>query len=313
MGSVDYSSLEGNEGWRTASFDLTEFSTAGITNGYLCPYFEAESEETTINIDQIRIFDAVNNNLEASLDVPVRAQAGKSANIVVMVRNLGLAAANNYKVKAYVNNKLVETQEETEALAAGDTKEYEFAYTPSLNEKSFVAFGEVEWDADQLQDNNVTDEAVIDVTFSSLPSVDDLAATMSGSDAVLTWSEKNTENEEVTETFDNYEPFASAKVGDWTLYDGDKAATYTFGGISFQGMGDPMSYVVFNPYATTGLSGSILEQFASIFGAHSGKQYMASSSATIDTGTATSDWIITPELGRRADCIVLCILSERRD
>lgn len=296
VGSVDYSSLEGNEGWRTASFDLTEFSTAGIINGYLCPYFEAESEETTINIDQIRIFDAVNNNLEASLDVPVRAQAGKSANIVVMVRNLGLAAANNYKVKAYVNNKLVETQEETEALAAGDTREYEFAYTPSLNEKSFVAFGEVEWDADQLQDNNVTDEAVIDVTFSSLPSVDDLAATMSGSDAVLTWSEKNTENEEVTETFDNYEPFASAKVGDWTLYDGDKAATYTFGGISFQGMGDPMSYVVFNPYATTGLSGSILEQFASIFGAHSGKQYMASSSATIDTGTATSDWIITPEL-----------------
>lgn len=296
VGSVDYSTLEGSEGWRTASFDLTEFSTAGITNGYLCPSFEAESEETTINFDKVYIFDAVNNNLEATLNAPVRAQAGKSASIVVKVRNLGLAAANNYKVKAYVNNKLVETQEETEALASGESRDYEFAYTPNLNEKSFVTFGEVEWDADQLQDNNVSDEAVVDVTFSSLPAVDDLAASMSGNDAVLTWSEKNTENAEVTETFDNYEPFASAKVGEWTLYDGDKAATYTFGGISFNGMGDPMSYVVFNPYATTGLSGSILEQFASIFGAHSGKQYMASSSATIDTGTATSDWLITPEL-----------------
>ncbi len=296
VGSVDYSTLEGSEGWRTASFDLTEFSTAGITNGYLCPSFEAESEETTINFDKVYIFDAVNNNLEATLNAPVRAQAGKSASIVVKVRNLGLAAANNYKVKAYVNNKLVETQEETEALASGESRDYEFAYTPNLNEKSFVTFGEVEWDADQLQDNNVSDEAVVDVTFSSLPAIDDLAASMSGNDAVLTWSEKNTENAEVTETFDNYEPFASAKVGEWTLYDGDKAATYTFGGISFNGMGDPMSYVVFNPYATTGLSGSILEQFASIFGAHSGKQYMASSSATIDTGTATSDWLITPEL-----------------
>ncbi len=309
VGSVDYSSLDGNEGWRTASFDLTEFSTAGITNGYLCPYFEAVSEETTVTIDQVRIFDAVNNNLEASLDAPARAQAGKSASIVVKVRNLGLSAANNYKVHAYVNNKLVETQEETEGLASGDSKEYEFAYTPALNEKSFVTYGEVEWDGDQLMDNNVTSEAVVEVTFSSLPSVDDLAASMNGSDAVLTWSEKNTENAEVTETFENYDPFASAKVGDWTLYDGDKAGTYTFGGISFQGMGNAMSYVVFNPYATTGLSGSNLEQFASIFGAHSGKQYMGSCSATIDTGTPTSDWLITPELSGEEQTVTFYAFS----
>ncbi len=309
VGSVDYSSLDGNEGWRTASFDLTEFSTAGITNGYLCPYFEAVSEETTVTIDQVRIFDAVNNNLEASLDAPARAQAGKSASIVVKVRNLGLSAANNYKVHAYVNNKLVETQEETEGLASGDSKEYEFAYTPALNEKSFVTYGEVEWDDDQLMDNNVTSEAVVEVTFSSLPSVDDLAASMNGSDAVLTWSEKNTENAEVTETFENYDPFASAKVGDWTLYDGDKAGTYTFGGISFQGMGNAMSYVVFNPYATTGLSGSNLEQFASIFGAHSGKQYMGSCSATIDTGTPTSDWLITPELSGEEQTVTFYAFS----
>ncbi len=309
VGSVDYSSLDGNEGWRTASFDLTELSTAGITNGYLCPYFEAVSEETTVTIDQVRIFDAVNNNLEASLDAPARAQAGKSASIVVKVRNLGLSAANNYKVHAYVNNKLVETQEETEGLASGDSKEYEFAYTPALNEKSFVTYGEVEWDDDQLMDNNVTSEAVVEVTFSSLPSVDDLAASMNGSDAVLTWSEKNTENAEVTETFENYDPFASAKVGDWTLYDGDKAGTYTFGGISFQGMGNAMSYVVFNPYATTGLSGSNLEQFASIFGAHSGKQYMGSCSATIDTGTPTSDWLITPELSGEEQTVTFYAFS----
>ncbi len=309
VGSVDYSSLDGNEGWRTASFDLTEFSTAGITNGYLCPYFEAVSEETTVTIDQVRIFDAVNNNLEASLDAPARAQAGKSASIVVKVRNLGLSAANNYKVHAYVNNKLVETQEEAEGLASGDSKEYEFAYTPALNEKSFVTYGEVEWDDDQLMDNNVTSEAVVEVTFSSLPSVDDLAASMNGSDAVLTWSEKNTENAEVTETFENYDPFASAKVGDWTLYDGDKAGTYTFGGISFQGMGNAMSYVVFNPYATTGLSGSNLEQFASIFGAHSGKQYMGSCSATIDTGTPTSDWLITPELSGEEQTVTFYAFS----
>ena len=77
VGTVDYSKLSGSMGWRSVSFDLAGVSNAGVENGYIRPYFYAEGLSTSLLIDNIKIYDAVDNNLSAELDAPAHVQNGK--------------------------------------------------------------------------------------------------------------------------------------------------------------------------------------------------------------------------------------------
>ena len=77
VGTVDYNKLSGSMGWRSVSFDLAGVSNAGVENGYIRPYFYAEGLSTSLFIDNIKIYDAVDNNLSAELDAPAHVQSGK--------------------------------------------------------------------------------------------------------------------------------------------------------------------------------------------------------------------------------------------
>ena len=46
----------------------------------------------------------------------------------------------------------------------------------------------------------------------------------------------------------------------------------------------------------SGLAADYMQMFAKIFALHSGEQSMMSTGTTIDTGTPTNNWLITPEL-----------------
>lgn len=91
VGTVDYSKLSGSMGWRSVSFDLAGVSNAGVENGYIRPYFYAEGLSTSLLIDNIKIYDAVDNNLSAELDAPAHVQNGKVTVVNVKVTS-GLAA-----------------------------------------------------------------------------------------------------------------------------------------------------------------------------------------------------------------------------
>ena len=153
--------------------------------------------------------------------------------------------------------------------------------------------GEVEWAADAFQDNNKTDEATVGIVKSPLPAVSDLAASAKG---VLTWSSMNVDGAVVKDDFETYIPWSISNVGDWTLYDGDKGTVYTFGGIQHPNSGVAQAYIVFNPWQVSGLAADYMQMFADIFAPHSGEQSMMSTGTTIDTGTPTNNWLITPEL-----------------
>lgn len=296
VGTVDYSTLTGDEGWRSASFDLKSLSTAGTENGYIRPYIVAEGTKASVQIDNIKIYDAVDNNIEATIDAPAHVQNGKVCGVNVKVSNLGLATANGYTVNFYVNGEKVDSQD-GEELAPNAEQEYEFSYAPPLNSSYFTVQAEAEWAADQMDENNVTEEKVVELTCSNLPKITDLSASLvDANTANVTWSAMQPDGAEVKENFDNFTPWAISAVGDWTLYDGDKAGTYAFGGIEYPHQGEAGSYIVFNPWQVTGLSGNDLERFVAIFRPHSGRQAMMSVGATIDTGTPTNDWLITPEL-----------------
>lgn len=91
VGTVDYNKLSGSIGWRSVSFDLAGVSNAGVENGYIRPYFYAEGLSTSLLIDNIKIYDAVDNNLSAELDAPAHVQDGKVTVVNVKVTS-GLAA-----------------------------------------------------------------------------------------------------------------------------------------------------------------------------------------------------------------------------
>ena len=152
VGTVDYSKLSGSIGWRSVSFDLAGVSNAGVENGYIRPYFYTEGLSTSLLIDNIKIYDAVDNNLSAELDAPAHVQNGKVTVVNVKVTNLGTAKASGYKVHLYVDGKKYET-EEGEDLEPNAQATYEFAFTPKFGAKNFKVSGEVEWAADAFQDN----------------------------------------------------------------------------------------------------------------------------------------------------------------
>ena len=295
-GVVDFKTLEGEEGWRSVAFDLSQFSTTGTENGYIRPFIYAEAENTSIQIDNIKIYDAVASNIQAAIVAPAHVQKGKKCGVTINVTNLGTAKASGYTVNLYVDGKKIESQE-GEDLEPNAMASYEFAFTPNLYTVDMSVQGEAEWDADVVPENNLTEEKIVYVTSAVLPGITDLALQQNGSNAVLTWTGmNNVEGTTVYDSFENYAPWLISNVGDWTLYDGDKAGTYGFGGITYPHMKDAASFIVFNPWQVSGLSSDILDQFASVFNPRSGKQFMLASAATIDTGTPTSDWLISPEL-----------------
>ncbi len=295
-GVVDYKTLDGEEGWRSVAFDLSQFSTAGTENGYIRPFIYADAENTSVMIDNIKIYDAVASNIEATIVAPAHVQKGKKCGVTINVTNLGTAKASGYTVSLYVDGKKLETQD-GEDLEPNEKASYEFAFTPNLYTEEISVQGQADWDADVVPDNNLTEEKIVYVTSAVLPGITDLALQQNGSNAVLTWTGmNNVEGTTVYDSFENYSPWLISNVGDWTLYDGDKAGTYGFGGITYPHMKDAASFIVFNPWQVSGLSSDILDQFASVFNPRSGKQFMLASAATIDTGTPTSDWLISPEL-----------------
>lgn len=93
--------------------------------------------------------------------------------------------------------------------------------------------------------------------------------------------------------FEDYEDFAIANVGDWTLTDVDASTTYGFTGIDFPNAYDPMAYIVFNSTMTN----PVLEPTeTSDWTARTGSKAMACIAAT---SLENDDWLISPaiELG----------------
>lgn len=312
VGTIDYSTLDGTMGWRSAAFDLSDYNTAGIENGYIRPYFYAEGKATSIYIDNIKIFDAVENNLAAELDAPAHVQNGKVAAVNINVNNLGTKKASGYKVNLYVDGELYDT-EDGEDIEPNETQSYEFAFTPKLGVKSFSVQGEVEWEADAFAENNTTSEGVVEVVSSCLPAIRDLKAVREGDKGVLTWSAMKADGSWVLEDFESYSPWSVSRVGDWTLYDGDKAKTNLFGGIEYPHQGEALSYIVFNPWKVSGLAEEYLDAFTTRFAPHSGKQSMLSTGTTIDTATPTDDWIISPELSGDAQTVSFWVNAPNDD
>jgi len=96
--------------------------------------------------------------------------------------------------------------------------------------------------------------------------------------ARLDWTLHNT----YTDQFEKYEDFERETIGDYILKDLDGLETHTFINFDWPNAGDPMSFMVFNPFATT--PPTSIESF-------SGRRFLAS---VANFGGPNNDWVIIP-------------------
>lgn len=296
---VDMNDYDGEAGWKLVSVDLKDYKNCE----YFRPRIAAKSDVATVKVDNLRIYDAVDFNLEATISAPTLIQKGQSAQIKVHVSNLGEDSADDYTVDLYVNDNKVESQEGVN-LDPSATHDYYFTYVPSLSDKSFTVYAKAAWDVDEAPDNNVTETKTVTVSGSDYPAVQNLTAVMNGDHATLNWDAYNTEGQKMTEGFEAYDSFTLDNFGLWSVYDEDECATYTFSGLSYPNMGEPKAYTIFNCDAVSGdMSDELWETFRSLYGAHNGKQWAASIGTRADQSRGTQDWLISPLLSGKAQTV----------
>jgi len=94
------------------------------------------------------------------------------------------------------------------------------------------------------------------------------------------------------DSFEFYDDFAIANVGDWTLTDVDGKVTYGFNGITFLNSGVAKSFQVFNAATTTP---ALTPSATSDWTARTGERHMVCFAAAT-AAPLNNDWLISPQI-----------------
>ena len=306
------------------------FVQVGFSADFANPTIESVDWETSqyvytwgdlLNIDNIRIVDLYEHDVEVALSAPASVVAGNAAKLQVKVSNNAENAANGFTLKLTAGEKEIYNQTFNEALKPFSSIDVEAAFeTTVFDEVGDVTLkAEVEYENDLNLDNNI-DEAVITVKEPTAVAPSNLVAEQTAEQAetgevTLTWTAPAAgAPAEVTEDFDDetvFVPFSLGGItadehtgafGDWTLYDGNGLHVYGFDGLSFTNASEVQAWQVVNP-------AMISEQFAETYPAHSGNQFLwsfcpADQDASGNNITPAADhWLISPELPGAAQTI----------
>lgn len=299
LASIDFSTLSGEEGWRTIRLSLD--GTKDVNYFVLRLHAVCNDLDYPVVVDAMEIKDIKNNDLAALITVPDMGKMNEASEITVRVSNEGSNAAQNYAVNLYCGDELVETQNSTEALEPAAVKNYTFSYTPTVYSETALMFhAVVELASDEVLNNNTTERLeMVVVKNDHFPGVDDLTGTKNGSSVSLSWTTPE-QPEQAVEDFDSYNAWSINFIGPWTLVDGDQAYTYGINGVNFPHYGDQFAYIVFNPEA----AGLDLEENPMI-APHSGSQFLACMAADPEYTSLghNDDWLISPLLTGEAQTI----------
>lgn len=291
LNKTDYSTLNGEEGWREISVDLTPYQKQ-------CDYMRLSFVATVgdasvpVRIDAIKVAEDLPHNLAISLtSVPATVRSGKSLPVKVKVENYGREAAQDYRIGLYVNGERVEEAQGT-LIQPGQVTSFDLNYAVNANApEELSVYAVVDYAADLSLDNNTTTTSTVAVKRPDHPAVSDLHAAKSANGVTLTWSRPNTQGGPTVEDFESYDAFTLTDFGNWTAIDRDGTYTYAMTNVAVPHQGWPSAFEVFNPYRVEGLEDSA--QAAP----YSGEQYLVSFSSV----EATSDnWLISTPLNGQA-------------
>lgn len=216
----------------------------------------------------------------------------------VRVNNFGENAANNYKVKLYANDELVETKKMTETLGAYDFTDVVFDFQSNkLDQNEAVELkAEVEYAYDLNEDDNVVSTNVKYLT-SEKPKPESAEAVLTEEGVSLTWTPVSTDTETKTESFENATSWSQDNFGDFTS---EAVNAGTTGGVfekyKFPNQGSNYGFMLFDP-ANGWLTETQLEQMPD-FKAHNGDKYLAALYRVNGEGydVSQNNWLYSPAL-----------------
>ena len=255
-----------------------------------------------LNIDNIRIVDLYEHDVEVALNAPASVVAGNAAKLQVKVSNNAENAANGFTLKLTAGEKEIYNKTFNEALKPFSSIDVEAAFeTTVFDEAGDVTLtAEVVYENDLNPDNNV-DEAVITVKEPTAAAPSNLVAEQTADQAekgevTLTWTAPaEGAAQEVTEDFTAYENGANETglVGEWTLVNANgKTKGSLFQDLELANDGLAKAWQVFNPeaYGITnpsfnGPSGSLSESYL-----------ISSYNLEGQTYPDNDDWLISPVL-----------------
>ena len=275
------------KGWNRVQASLTPWRGKDVQFQF---FITCESNNFAFGLDRIELRRFPARDLAAGeVGGPYKMTVGKPCSIMAQVLNEGSDdAPEGYTVDLYADGKVVST------LSGPAIKPYSstllnFEYTPSgfvdTDTQTFKTI--VSWNLDEIAVNNESDELVISLEPSKYPAVTDLDGSLDESlKATLTWTEPDhaPKTYEITETFDDYEPFTVTGFGDWSLYDGDGEDSWALGRKKYPNAEAPMAWMILDKTQIEGLGDYELLP-------HSGDKVAYASCAG-----QGDDWMISPEL-----------------
>ena len=295
--AIDYGTLEGEEGWRREYIDLSPMKDAR----YVVLKFRATADDPTVNvcIDNIQVRDILAHDLMATLEAPALLRLGTENTVSMNVQNMGSMLASSYSVVLTANGEEIATAEGTQ-LGVGESQHFDFAYTPSVTIDGDIQLqAKVVYADDQNLDNNMTDVVSVRTQKPDYPTATNLIAEASGNQVTLSWDAPAMGDEVVTDDFESYEPWIMDGIGNWKVYDGDKAGTLQYSDIWVPNAGKEMAFEVFN---TTDEEFETATRRKFLI-AHSGVQYLMAFDPSPSYADQSDDWLISPLLSGEAQTI----------
>lgn len=303
------SQITNDEGWA-----LVTASLAAYKGKVIQVRFQATTK-VYVNtfIDNIKIGDMLENDIHArAISAPSKVKAGDDYEAAVTVNNNGTKDATAFTIKLFADGEQVAAKT-VDALTAGTATTETFTLNMhALAEEPVVLHAEVEFAADEKQDNNKTAEVTVTPQISKLPAVTDLKGEADeNGKAHLTWSEPDL-NAAPAETgvvdFEDAESFAHEYEG-WTFIDADGKPVGGVQNLDIPGLnpGETLtSFFVFD-FAYAAVSDN------ANFAAHSGTKYLASFFNYNPQNGMVDDWAISPLLDGSAQTITFFAKSFSSD
>ncbi len=294
----------GVRGWAKVTVDLSDYAGETVQIA-----FDAETKVYLYTlIDKLSIFERYPYDLAiTSISAPQTAELDEEFDVTVNVENVGLNASGSYKVILYNNSKAI-AEVERPALAVEGTDAVSFPITLNATDQESNLFdAELVYDADENEDNNISESVKTRLRHTGFPTVSNLSIARSNDSQVeLTWDvpEKlSSLDESVTETFEDADTETTfpTEYGNWTFLDEDKGYIGGIRNVELPGIqtGSQQSYWVMDD-SNEVFGGNTSYQ------AHSGHKYLAQM-YTMDLSGISSvqcdDWVISPWLYEKAQTI----------
>lgn len=307
--------------WQTGTIDLSPLKAYK----YATLQFKCSADEETSYpaLDNIRIIDATEHNLYATLSVSAKAFAGQQNAANVVVSNFGTEVAEDYTVHLYLDGNEVAMHKATTPLQPMASDTVRLQYNPLFSAKQAQLYAMVEYAPDQYTGDNTTPTTTVDVVRPATKAINDLSAQSMEKGNQLTWSAVKSETTTTTDDMESYPAFYlpgdghyleyEYNIGPWYNYDEDQNYTIDIPGYTFPWEEEGFAWIVFNrdSMSTDGSDETATPPSQMpIFAAHSGNQFLASFSMKSDyapIGNQVSDWLISPRLSGDAQTVTFWV------